>query len=164
MTTPLFIPLDGRITSQNVLGGPLNGSEVMEIVSPGTAAQGVTYQINTQVLAAFFAAYPALNTELLTAGATLVSPYPVATTDTRILFDKTLGSASYAVLPLSSSMAYPLGVLFKDIKGDAATNNITISFSGGQLCDGLSTVVINNAYGWVTINPIPGGSGWYVTS
>lgn len=158
------VPTDGRMTSFNPLPIPLGGGELLWIVSPGNAAQGNLYNVTTGVLAPFFAAYPALNTELLTAGATLVSPYPVATTDTRILFDKTLGSASYAVLPLSSSMAYPLGVLFKDIKGDAATNNITISFSGGQLCDGLSTVVINNAYGWVTINPIPGGSGWYVTS
>ena len=159
----LATPLDGRITSQTILNLPLTGGEVLEIVSPGNAAQGNTYQVTTAYLAAFFSAFPALNSEIITAGATLASPYAAAVTDTRILFNKTLGSASYTLLPLSSTMAYSQPVLFKDIKGDAATNNITISFSGGQLCDGMSTVVISIAYGWVTINPIPGGSGWYMT-
>ena len=160
----ITIPLDGRITSQNVLDLALAGDEVLEIVSPGNAALGNTYQVTTAVLAAFFAAYPFLNTEIITAGATSISPFLVETTDTRILFNKLLASASFAVMPLSESMAYPFGVLFKDIKGDADTNPINITFTGGQLCDGLSTVQIANAYGWVTINPVPGGAGWFMTS
>src|ERR1017187_6121311 len=128
----LAIPLDGRITSQNALDLALAGDEVMEIVSPGNAARGNTYQVSTAVLAAFFAAYPFLNTEIIKAGATSISPYDVETTDTRVLFNKTLASASFAVMPLSASMAYPFGVLFKDIKGDAGTNPITITFSGGE--------------------------------
>ena len=159
-----FIPLDGRITSLQVLNLPLVGTEVMEIVSPGTAAAGNNYQVPTEALAAFFAAFPILNREYIIAGATLASPYAVATTDTQILFNKTLASATYATMPLASTMAYPFGVLFKDIKGDAATNNITITFTGGQLCDGQSSVVIADNYGWVTINPVPGGSGWFMTS
>ena len=161
--TGLFVPLDGRLTSQNILGPPLTGGEVMEIVSPGNAAQGNTYQVTTDVLAAFFAAFPALNTDIITAGATSISPFAVETTATRVLFNKTLGSASYAALPLVASMAYSQPVLFKDLKGDAATNPITISFTGGQLCDGLATLQITTAYGWVTINPVPGGSSWYMT-
>ena len=160
----LAVPLDGRITSQNVLNLTLTGGEVMEIVSPGNAAQGNTYQVTTGYLAAFFAAFPALNTDIIKAGATLASPFAVETTATRVLFNKTLASASYALLPLSESMAYSQPVLFKDLKGDAATNPITVSFSGGELCDGLSQVQIANAYGWVTINPIPGESGWFMTS
>ena len=156
------IPLDGRITSQNPLAGPLTGGEVMEIVSPGNAAQGNTYQVTTTVLAQFFSGYPSLNTETITAGATSGSPYMVETTDTKILFNKLLGSPSYAVLPLSGSLINAQPIMFKDLKGDAATNNITISFSGGQLCDGLSEVVISTAYGWFIINPIPAGSGWYL--
>jgi hypothetical protein len=157
----LFTPTDGRLTSQNILAGPLNGGEVMEIVSPGNAAAGNTYQVTTSVLAAFFAAFPFLNTEFITSGATIGSPYLVQTTDTVILFNKILGSASYTTLPLASSMAYPLPILFKDLKGDAATHNITIQFTGGQLCDGLSTISILNAYGWTRIAPIIGGTGWY---
>ena len=157
------IPTDGRLTSQNVLAGPLTGGEVTWIVSPGNAALGNTYQVTTEVLAAFCAAFPVLNTTLITSGATVGSPYAVETTDTRILFNKTLASASYAVLPLSGALVYPFGIFFKDIKGDADTNPITITFSGGQHCDGLSSIQITTAYGWVTINPIPGGSGWYMS-
>ena len=161
--TTLFSPLDGRLTSQNILSGPLNGLEVLYIVSPGNANLGNSYQVTTDTLAAFFAAFPSLNTELITAGATLATPYDVLTTDTRILFRKTLASATYAVLPLASTMEYGQPVLFKDLKGDAFTNNITISFTGGELCDGSSSVIINNDYGWVTVNPVPGGGSWYVT-
>lgn len=153
----LPVPLDGRITSQAILIGPLTGGEVQEIVSPGNAALGNTYQVTLLTLAAFYAAFPALNTEIVTAG----SVYNVQTTDTRILIDKTLGSPTSVVFPLSNSMIYQQPVLIKDIKGDAFTDNITITFSGGQLIDGLPQIVINNNYGWAWINPIPGGNGWY---
>ena len=159
----LFIPLDGRLTSQNILSGGLDGTEVMEIVSPGTAAEGLTYQIETQTLAAFFSAFPLLNTTVITSGATVGSPYAIETTDTRILFNKTLASASYAVAPLAADLAYGQSILIKDFKGDAATNTITVTFTGGELCDGLSTVTIDNAYGWLTINPTPGGGSWYLS-
>ena len=161
MTNP---PPDGRLTSFDPVPASLAGDELMWIVQPGNVNAGVLYKTTLNVLASFFAAFPYLNTELITAGATLVSPYAVATTDTRILFNKTLASASYAVLPSSGSMAYPFPILFKDLKGDASTNNITISFTGGELCDGLSTIQITTDYGWVTINPIPGGGGWFMTS
>jgi hypothetical protein len=158
------VPLDGRITSQAVLSAPLTGGEVMEIVSPGNAAHGNTYQVSTAVLAAFAAAFSSLNTETITAGATSGSPFNVETTDTRILFNKTIGSASYALLPLAASMVYSQPVLFKDLKGDADTNPISITFTAGELCDGLSAVEITTSYGWVTINPVVGGGAWYMTS
>ena len=159
-----FVPTDGQITSLQLLNLPLTGGEVQEIVSPGNANAGNSFQVTTAVLAAFYAAFSFLNTETITAGATLASPYDVETTDTRILFNKTIGSASYALLPAAASMAYPFPVLFKDLKGDAATNNITINFTGGQRCDGLTQLVISNAYGWVEVNPVPGGTAWYLTS
>lgn len=158
---PVAVPADGRLTSQAVLDLPLAGDEVMLIVSPGNAATGNSYQVTTGVLAAFFAAFPVLNTTVITAGATNVSPYDVATTDTRILFNKTLASDSFALLPIASSMAYPYGILFKDVKGDADVNPITMTFSGGELCDGQASVTIENAFGWVTINPVPGGGAWF---
>lgn len=154
------VPLDGRITSQNVLNIALNGGEVMEIVSPGNAALGNTYQVTTAALAAFFAAFPFLDTTLVTAGST----YNMLTTDTLILVDKTIGSPTSIVVPLAGSMVFPFPVIIKDGKGDAATNNITVTFTGGQLVDGQSSLVIDNAYGWVTINPFPvTGASWYET-
>ena len=86
------------------------------------------------------------------------------TTDTRIVVDKTIGSPTSIVVPLASAMAYPFPVIIKDGKGDAGngTNLITITFTGGQLIDGQSSIVIDNAYGWVTINPFPvTGASWY---
>ena len=158
----LQIPLDGRITSQNILSGPLTGGEVMEIVSPGNASQGNTYQVTTATQGAFYTSFPALNSEIITAGATNASPYMVETTDTRILFNKTIGSQSFAVMPLAASMLYPSGVFFKDLKGDAETNPINVTFTGGQLCDGLTVISIVDAYGWFTIFPVPGGTAWYM--
>ena len=157
------VPLDGRLTSLTPLNIPLGGGEVMEIVSPGTAAAGNNYQVTTAVLAAFCAAFPVLNREDITSGATLATPYNVLPTDTQLLLNKSLGSPSYVTFPLASSMAYPFGVLVKDIKGDAGTNNITISFTGGQLCDGQATIVLANPYDWTTINPSPGGGGWFMS-
>lgn len=158
----LFVPLDGRITSQNVLDLPLTGGEVMEIVSPGNAAEGNTYQVTTGVLAAFFAAFPFLFSRIVVrSGATLGSPLPIPTTATEILINKSVASASYAVAPLAGSMVYPFPVLIKDLKGDADVNPIQVSFTGGELCDGLETLTIGNPYGWVTINPVPSGGGWY---
>ena len=155
------IPLDGRLTSLQVLNLTLNGSEIMEIVSPGNAQFGNNYQVTTQVLAAFFAAFTVLNTETITAGATVGSPYAVQITDTQVLFDKIATSPSFAVLPLSASMAYPFPILFKDIRGDAAANNITLSFSGGETCDLQTTIVIDSSFGWVRIAPNPSGTGWF---
>jgi hypothetical protein len=155
------IPQDGRMTSFQSLPLALTGGELMWIVSPGNAANGVLYNVTTATLGAFFSAFPFLNTELITAGATIGSPYNVQKTDTRILFKKTIGSASYAVCPLAASMQFGQSVFFKDLKGDAHTNNITISFTSGELCDGLSDLVIKNAYGFIAITPVPGGGAWY---
>ncbi len=158
-----FTPLDGRLTSLETLNITLSGGEVMEIVSPGNVEDGNNYQVTTAVLAAYFGAFAFISTTVITSGATLVSPYAILTTDIRILFNKSVGSASYAVAPLAASMAWPYPILIKDIKGDAGTNPIEISFTGGELCDGLATLTIGNPYGWVTINPIPGGGGWYMS-
>jgi hypothetical protein len=155
------IPIDGRLTSQNVLTIPLTGGEVMYIVSPGNAQFGNSYQVQTSVLAAFFAAFPLLTPSTITTGATIGTPYPVKTTDTRIFFNKTVGAPSYLTFPLAGSMAYPFEILVKDRKGDAGTNAITASFTGGQTCDGLTTMSINNPFGLFKIAPQADGSGWY---
>ena len=154
-----FVPLDGRLTSLEVLNLPLTGGEVMEIVSPGNAQFGDNFQVTTAVLGAFFVGI--LVIDKITSGATLSSPYPVPASDNVVLFDKTIGSASYATMGLSASQTGLASVLIKDMKGDAGTNNITISFTGGELCDGMTSVVLSNPYAWARIAPYPGGGGWY---
>ncbi len=51
---PPAIPLDGRITSLSTLDRVITGDEVMEIVSPGNAAEGNSYKVTTGVLAGYF--------------------------------------------------------------------------------------------------------------
>lgn len=152
-------PQDGRMTSFSSVPATLAGTELMWIVQPGNPSLGVLYNATLDTLAQFFAAFPQLNTAIVTSGAT----YNVLTTNTIVLFDKTLGSASACILPSAASMTYKQSVLIKDLKGDAATNPITITFTGGELCDGLNTLTINNPYGWFRITPVPTGGAWYMS-
>jgi hypothetical protein len=151
---PIFVPSDGRLTSQNVLTGALTGSEVMYIVSPGNAQSGNSYQIKTSTLAAFFTASLVGAPTIIRSGDT----YDSVATDTRILVNKTVGSATSVVLLTSQSYTFP--VLVKDLKGDSATNPITVTFSSGQTIDGLSSVTINNPFGYFWFNPLASGN-WY---
>lgn len=166
MSAPFVPALDtfagGQMTDLPVYNSAgFDGTELFEIVAPGTAAEGVNYSITSGVLAILLNARIIGSLTIITSGATLISPYNVLLTDSRILFNKTISSASYAVLGLSST--YPTTVFFKDLKGDASTNPITVSFTGGELCDGLSTMVINSAYGWMSLSPLPSG-GWFQSS
>ena len=152
-----FVPQDGRITSLQTLGPTLNGSEVLYIVSPGNSQTGVSYQITTLSLATYFNSILYGAPTNITSG----SVYDSVITDTRILVNKTVGSATSVVLAPSSGYTFP--VLVKDLKGDSSTNPITITFSSGQLLDGLSEVVIDNPYGYFWFNPLSTG-GWYDAS
>jgi hypothetical protein len=82
----------------------------------------------------------------------------------RVLVNKITGSATVIQLPIAASMlstVFLTGVLIADIKGDAATHNITITFTDGELCGGSASIVISTKYGRVALAPIPGGGGWY---
>ena len=132
-----------------------DGTELLEIVAPGNAADGVNYAIPISTLSLIIVPY--VNT-IITTGATIGSPYQVPTDVSRALFNKTVGSATYVVFDASANYGQP--VLIRDLKGDADVNNITISFTGGELCDGLTTLVISNPYGGYILNPL--ASGWYM--
>ena len=155
-----IIPLDGRLTSLQAFLIELAGTEVMELVMPNNAQTGQNYQITTAALALFFSAYPYINATIIVSGG---SPYLIKPTDTRILVDKAIPSATFIVAPLASAMAVPFPILIKDFAGNASSNNITISFSGGEECDGETEIIIGNDFGWTTINPAPGGGAWYLS-
>jgi hypothetical protein len=55
-------------------------------------------------------------------------------------------------------------VIVKDAAGRAATNNINVSFSGGQLCDGLALVSIRTNFAAVRFVPYSDGvnTGWSI--
>jgi hypothetical protein len=67
-------------------------------------------------------------TSFVTSGATSGSPFLVPVSAQRVLVNMTTGAPTYLTLPLASSVytrGLFFGILIKDIKGDANTNNIT---------------------------------------
>lgn len=147
-------PVDGRITSLTELTGILDGTSIVYLVSPGSVSTGNSYKVKLTTLAAYFNAAAFGTPTFVTSGLS----YNSVATDTRILVNKTIGSATSVVLLTSTQ--YSLPVLVKDLKGDADSNPITVTFSGGQTMDGLSNVVISNPYGYFWFNPLAAG-GWY---
>lgn len=84
-----------------------------------------------------------------------MSPYTVLPTD-RVILVNTSGGATSIILPAAASRN-GLDIEVKDITGNAAANNISVSFPGTM--DGLaSPVVINNPYGYFRFNPIAAGN------
>ncbi len=73
------------------------------------------------------------------------SPHLLLNTEEVIQPDTT---ASPVTINLSLGTTYTVGRVFgvKDMNGNAATNNITINTSGGQLLDGLTSFVMNINY------------------
>lgn len=79
----------------------------------------------------------------------------MATTDGLIAVDKTVGASSAVSVPLSSTKIGPC--LVADFKGDAGTNNITLTLTGPDVFPGGgSTWVIAADTGSVFLRPIPG--------
>lgn len=81
----------------------------------------------------------------------------IITTDNVVIINKITGGATIATLP--ASPATNQYVVIKDGKGDANTNNITISGNGKDI-DGGSSYVIGSSYGALTI--IWNGTQWNI--
>lgn len=155
-----IIPLDGRVPSLQEFIIYLAGTEVMEMVTPNNSTTGQNFQITTALLALYFSGYPFLNVTKVPQGST----YNIKTTDTRLLIVAGTVAPTSIVAPLAASMLIQFPILIKDTVGNAFNDNITVTFTSGELCDNQSSVGISSDYGWTTINPIPGGGGWYQTS
>lgn len=85
--------------------------------------------------------------------------YTVLSTDAVIFVNKTVGSATGIVLPAAPNLGRR--IIVKDAKGDAATNNITITAS--QTIDGTAGAtgrVINTNFGRMLL--IYNGSSWSI--
>lgn len=122
---------------------------------------GTTKQVALSTISAFINPTVPSTTVTITSGATTISPFAVPVGVGTVLVDKAIGAATGLLFGLSANYAGS-SIFVKDIKGDAATNNITLEFSGGEMAEGLSTVVINANYGQVRIAPLPLGGGWYI--
>jgi len=140
----------GQMTDLPAYPGGNDPGALFEVVSPGTAQEGINYKIRADEMAVLIGVAIYQNT-FVTSGAT----YDSVNTDTRIVVDKTVGSATSVVLLESAEYGQP--VLVKDGKGDADVNPITVTFSGGELMDGLNEVVINTPYGFYWFNPLEAG-------
>jgi len=152
----LFIPLDGRLTSQNLLSGPLTGGEVMYIVSPGNVAQGNSYQVTTLTLASFFNSYYFLNPTIVS------TTYNSVATDTRLLVE--LSPVNPITITMLASSSYSQPILIKDVNGTvSAIDTVTIDFSNGQTADGETSITLSNAYAGIWLNPLASG-GFYITN
>ena len=143
----------GQMTDLPAYPGTFDLTALVEVVSPGNAANGVNYAATfAQLIQIIGSGY---NPTFVLSGST----YNSVATDTRILVNKTVGSATTVALLAATSYSQP--IIIKDIKGDADVNNIMVTFAGTY--DGAaSPLVITVQYGWITMNPLPNGN-WYAT-
>jgi hypothetical protein len=74
---------------------------------------------------------------------TSVGSYTVSATDEYVIINKTAGAATGVTLP--SSPATGRMITIKDGKGDAATNNITVTPAAGTI-DGAASLVMDQPY------------------
>jgi hypothetical protein len=154
----------GQMTDLPVFTGTLDGTELLEIVAAGAGqdieTEGVNYSITSEMLAQLISMVIAAPT-IITEDATPGDPYDVAATETRILFNKTVGAASGA--DIGGAVARNnVPVMVRDVKGDADVNNISVFFTG--TCDGIaSPIVITAAYTGYIFNPLPNGN-WYLSN
>lgn len=154
--------------------------ELIPLASPtsGEPTTIVTYANGTAVMTATSAglsiAQSGPQTNLSTPVTPAMSPYSVGATDVTLLCSTS--SAISVVLPTAASGTYRV-VQVVDASGSAASNNITVTVSGGGTINGSASYVINFAYGtatfmstgafWVVIDNVTssggGGGGGYAT-
>lgn len=90
---------------------------------------------------------------------TAAGDHTVAADENYLVFNKTSGAATGVTLPESAARAGPIRI--KDGKGDASSNNITITPDGSETIDGLPSWVISFDMGGVLLVPRPDGLGWW---
>lgn len=84
----------------------------------------------------------------------------VTNADGIVLINKTVGAATAVNLPAASTVDHPITI--KDMKLDAATNNITITPDAVDVngIDGMANLVISNDGGAFRLIPTP--FGWAI--
>lgn len=88
---------------------------------------------------------------------TIVTTTPFTPTLAQYLLDINVAGPASIVLPVS-----PTGTVFivKDISGNAFTNPITVTATGGTLIDGSANALINTNYGSITL--VFDGTEWNI--
>jgi len=137
--------------------GAIDLTALLEFVSPGNANTAVNYKITLALLSAFV-------NQAISATPTIVTAttYASLATDTRILVE--LAAPATCTITLLASTSYKQPILIKDFNGTAApATPITVVFTGGDTLDGLTTISIQNPFGWIWLNPKPTSGGFYET-
>ena len=120
--------------------------------SLGVARAGTGISVSNGIFSVDFAAATRTIRVVTAAGAVTC-----ALTDDVVILNKTTGEATAVTLP--ASPATGSAIIIKDGKGDALTNNITVSAAAGNI-DGSTTQVINASYGARTF--VYNGTEWNV--
>lgn len=138
-----------------------DGTELFEVVAPGDPALGLNYSITSARLAA-------LITRLVQTAVYLADgqhntpgdPYVVPATVARVYVNKTAAEPTY--VQFAAAAGYPIDVLVADVAGtvDGAGNGITVTFSGGELADGIATIPITTPYGGYIFQPLQILAAW----
>jgi hypothetical protein len=138
--------------------GPFIGTERMPIIIPDTTVStGFTNRAITLAELSTLVPFGAFPPTILTSGATTGSPYAATATDFLILVNKTVSANTGILFPTSVGRVLP--ILVKDLKGDAATYNIHVTFTGGQSADAQTDYTLIGNYVWQWFYPYSGG--WY---
>lgn len=138
-------------------GTSFDGTELLEIVSPGTAANGVNYAITTLILATLLSG--------LRSGQIVIaqgqfsspgSPYVVPTSMSRIYVNKATPEPTY--IQFGAANLQLADVLIKDIAGtsDGVGNSIFCTVTA----DGLVNPSIAFPYGGFFFRPITSLNTW----
>ena len=159
MSAPFVPALDtfagGQMTDLPSYTGGLDLTALLELVSPGNAANGVNYAITLKLLAALINQAIVSQPTIVTA-----TTYNSVASDTRILVD--YPSAESGTVNLLASTSYTQPILVKDYNGTASLSNpITVNMNGTDTYDGQSQVAITNPYGFFWFIPKPNGGGFY---
>jgi len=151
-----WIPINP--VGQNQVVAPLGTSG-----SPGFAFTGTSYGFfNAGSLIQCTTALQVNNNFSMIAGmlvATIVlttGNYILTKSNNIIIVNKTVGAATTITLPTIATAPKGVILTIKDGKGDAATNNITVS--GDVNIDGAASYVINTAYGVLRL--VSNGTTW----
>lgn len=117
-------------------------------------------QLSPALAAALRAAGVALPGTVVARTQRFTSSTPIVVSPADQIITCAIATAAACTLPSAASrVGVPL--TFKDL-GQAATNHITLTRTGGDLIDGATTYIIANAYGYVTLVPFTDGThtGW----
>jgi hypothetical protein len=146
----------------------LDGTELFEIVSgypstPTNANNAVNYSITSELLAALLFAY--LNTQVVLVDGqnnTSGNPYVVPFNVGRVYVNKTSAEPTY--IQFAAANTYITEPLVTDIAGtvNGTGDGITVTFSGGQEADGLTTVPITTPYGGYIFRPVTSLNTWHL--